>query len=183
MIIADPRTHLSYVVDNTKHRCTEINENGKIYHNNYHIFTQRQNCQNIHQEEFWNNIDLQKAEEQLYELILSFHLSGIYHNWVKLLEGLNQAPRRLQFQHINTADTMNITVWNRIQSTPIFAAFFGCFSRHRPVTRNKGWYHSYNSCIGPFHYCISRKIYIMSMWMDNLVSYPHTLLRSRCVKH
>ncbi len=32
--------------------------------------------------------------------------------------------------------TMN--VWNRIQATPLFSAVFGCFSRHRPVSRPKG---------------------------------------------
>ena len=167
MIITNPRTRRSDVVDNAKHCCcTEINGNGKIYHNNYRIFAQRQDCQNNQQEEFWNHVDLQKAEEQLNELILSFHLSGIYHSYVKLLEGSNQVPLTVQSQQDNhpvegsnqepltvqsqhvderTAGTMNINVWNRIQSTPIFATFFGCFSRHRPVTRNKGRYHTYNS--------------------------------------
>ena len=143
---------------------------------------------------FGNNVDLRKAEKQLYELILSFYLSGKYqyhyHSWIKLLEGSNQAsrtsqsqylnhpvrgsnqtpqtlqswhvnhpvqgsnqtPETLQSRHVNypeqgsnrTAGTMNMNVWNRIQSTPIFAIFFGCFSCHRPVTRNKGSYNKYN---------------------------------------
>ena len=175
-IITNPRTHKYSVVHNATlccccYCCTEIYGNGKIGQKNYRVFAQRQDCETNHQEEFWNNVDLQKVEKQLYELILSFYLSGKYpyhcQSWTKVLEGSNQAPqgsqsqyvyhpvqvsnqasRALQSQDVNypvqgsnrTAGTMNMNVWNRIQSTPIFAVFFGCFSRHRPVTRNKGSY-------------------------------------------
>ena len=275
MIITNPRTHKSSVVHNAIrcccYSCTEIYGNEIIGYDNFRIFAQRQDCENNYQERFWNNVDLQKAQEQLCELILSFYLSGKYqfqyHSWIKVLEGSNQAPRSLlsnhidhpvqgsnkaprtlqsqdfdhpvqgsnqtpqtlhsqdvshpvqgsnqvprtsqsqhlnhpvqgsnkvprtlqshdfdhpvqgsnqtlpqtlQFWHVNhpvqgsnqaprtlqsqdvdhpvqgsnrTAGTMNMNVWNRIQSTPIFAVFFGCFSRHRPVTRNKGSYNKYN---------------------------------------
>ena len=196
MIITNRRTHPYNLVDNATlycccYYCTEIYGNGKIGYDNFRIFAQRQDCENNRQEEFWNKVDLRKAEEQLYELILSFYLSGRCHyhcqSWIKVLEGSNQtpqsllskhidhpvqcsnqAPQTLQSWHVNhpeqgpnqvsrtlqshctvdhpeqgsnrTAGTMNMNVWNRIQSTPIFAVFFGCFSRHRPVTRNKGSY-------------------------------------------
>ena len=176
MIITNPRTRPFNVVDNATlccccYCCTEIYGNGKIGQKNYRNFVQRQDCRNNHQEEFWNNVDLQKAEKQLCELILSFYPSGKYqyhyHSWIKVLEGSNKAPRSLQSQDFDhpvqgsnqasrtlqsqdvdhpvqgsnrTAGTMNMNVWNRIQSTLIFAVFFGCFSRHRPVTRNKGSY-------------------------------------------
>ena len=191
MIITNPRTLPFNVVHNATFCCTELYGNGKIGQKNYRIFAQRQDCENYLQEEFWNKIDLQKAEEQLYELILSLYLSGkyqyLYHSWIKILEssskaprtllsnyvdrpeqgsnqgprglqsedvdhheqGSNQAPRTLHSRHPEqgsnrTAGTMNMNVWNRIQSTPMFAVFFGCFSRHRPVTRNKGSYNKYN---------------------------------------
>ena len=200
MIITNPRTRPFNVVDNATlccccYCCTEIYGNGKIGQKNYRSFAQRQDFENNRQEEFWNNIDLEKADEQLCQLIVRFYLSGKYqfqyHSWIKVLEGSNQAhrsllsnrvdhpvqgsnqaPQTLQFRHVDrlvqgsnqalrtlqshrtvdhpvqgsnrSAGTMNMNVWNRIQSTPIFAVFFGCFSRHRPVTRNKGSYNKYN---------------------------------------
>ena len=125
MIITNPRTHPSNVVDNATlccccYCCTEIYGNEKIGQKNYRIFAQRQDCENNCQEEFWNNVDLRKAEEQLYELILSFYLSGEYqyhcHSWIKVLEGSNQAPRSFQSQHVNHPEQGSNQVLRTLQS-------------------------------------------------------------------
>ena len=92
-------------------------------------------------DEFWKEIDVEKAENQLCVLIISLPQNSTLY-WI------NSSKTRLRESSPRSLDslvwlpcilfTMNMNLWNQIQSTPLYAAFFGCFSRHRPVTRHKG---------------------------------------------